>query len=283
MMNSIDAGSLQAAMMAPKPYIWPCWWGGIASSDKPPMIHDKIQALRMAVGGIEAKKQAGGPMFPVRGAKELNQKLAQALNDLDLVAPQVAQEHTHFETGDGKIPGNATNSGKPVFRTLTHCKATVRLGASDGSFVDFVGSGHGGDTDDKAGGKSSTYAWKDAVFKGLTVPHADMVDTDDEQSESSDGPGVGESKRGRKAKAPAADAGDKPAAGPDGDTKAVAEIESPKDLAFIEAAIRKAGTLEELEGIAANIKSGIFKVAGADRLKASTAYVARKRELTPAA
>jgi hypothetical protein len=52
--------------------------------------------------------------------------------------------------------------------------------SSDGSYVDFVGSGHGSSSDDKAGGKASTYAWKDAIIKGLSMPDADMADTDDE-------------------------------------------------------------------------------------------------------
>lgn len=145
-----------------------------------PQIHGLLLELRRQVGSLAAKKQAGGPMFPVRGAKELNQKLAQALNDLSMMAPVIAQEVTFIDTD--KIPANINDKGRPTFRTLVHVTAKVRIIAPDGSYLDVVGSGHGGDTDDKAGGKASTYAWKDAILKGLSIPHEDMVDTDDDSS-----------------------------------------------------------------------------------------------------
>src|SRR5690349_17650123 len=168
-------------------YVWPCWWGGVTRSPVPPMIADKMRAPRLAVGGVAATKQAGGPMFPVRSAKDLAGKLAQVLCDLDMVAPVVSQDIQLIETD--KIPGNVTGSGKPVFRTLAHVKSTVRIGAADGSFLEVVGSGHGGDVDDKAGGKATTYAWKDAILKGLTTPEKDMIDTDDESTDSRDAAG----------------------------------------------------------------------------------------------
>src|SRR5688500_7406109 len=79
-------------------YVFPAYWGGVTKSSRPPLIHEKIRELRLAVGGLAAKKQQGGPMFPVRGAKELAQKLAQALCDLDLVAPVVSQDVTLVPT-----------------------------------------------------------------------------------------------------------------------------------------------------------------------------------------
>src|SRR3954469_5381905 len=90
-------------------YVFPTYWGGMAVSPSPPQIHAKLRELRQAVGGLKAKKVQGGPMFPVRGAKELAQKLAQALNDLDMVAPVIAQEVTLVDTAN--IPSNSTSSG----------------------------------------------------------------------------------------------------------------------------------------------------------------------------
>lgn len=261
-------------------YIYPNYWGGVTRSPNPPLIHSKLRDLRIAVGGIKAQRQSGGPMFPVKSAKDLANKLGQALCDLDLVAPVVAQEITLVDTD--KIPGNSTSSGKPVFRTLAHVKATVRVGAADGSYVEFVGSGHGGDADDKAGGKATTYAWKDAILKGLTTPEQDMVDTDDEEpSKRDDGStGGGTTKtpatRGRRASGGGAVAGADSVGGD-------AVGESEEGLAYALKQIEAATTIEVLQTIAANIKSGVLALAGADKLKASSAYVAKLNALKKSA
>ena len=64
-------------------------------------------------------------------------------------------------------------------------RSHVRLVSDDGSGITFVGQGHGADRDDKAGGKASTYAWKDALIKGLNLPDADMPDTDNDSGDNS--------------------------------------------------------------------------------------------------
>jgi hypothetical protein len=240
-------------------HTWPNYWGGVTQSTSPPMIHAKIRELRLAVGGLAAKKQAGGPMFPVRGAKELAQKLAQALCDLDLVAPVVAQDVNLLPTD--AIPANSTSSGKPVFRTLAHVKSTVRLGASDGSFVDMVGSGHGGDVDDKAGGKADTYGWKIALLKGLTIPEQDMLDTDNDSSDTTEKPV-------KPAKTEKAE-------------KAAAKTEAGGQLDAVLARIEIADEVD-LEAIREGIKGGTIELAGADKLRASAAFMARSKKLKDA-
>lgn len=236
-------------------------------------IHSKMLELRRAVGFLAAKKVQGGPMFPVRGAKELTQKLAQALNDLDLVAPVIEQKVSFLDVSN--IPGNLTASGKPVFRTLVHVVATVRLLAPDGSFVDMVGSGHGGDTDDKAGGKASTYAWKDAILKGLTIPDAEMVDTDDDPSPA---PVSGGGK-------PAPVRASKPDAAPSAIAAAPPAAESGSDadsgggLDYVMRKIEEAEknrSIADLEAIKKGIASGTLSLAGSDRLRASKRWVEAK-------
>lgn len=257
-------------------FVFPSAYGGAVRSEKPPQIHDLMRALRLEVGAVKAVKQAGGPMFPVRGAKDLAQKLADALNKLNMEAPVVAQEIVLMDTD--KIPGNTTNSGKPVFRTLAHVKATVRLIAPDTSFIDMVGSGHGGDVDDKSGGKASTYAWKDAILKGLSIPHEDMVDTDDDSTTGEETPKPAKPGPGRPKKV------EKPA--PEGAMNAVInkgeELPPPdsKDVNYVVKQIQEAKTVEELEGIRKAIQDGVLALHGADRLAASRAFVARKKELT---
>jgi hypothetical protein len=253
----------------PGQYVFPTYWGGMAVSPNPPQIHGKLRELRQAVGGLKAKKVQGGPMFPVRGAKELAQKLAQALNDLDMVAPVIAQEVTLVDTKD--IPSNATNSGKPVFRTLAHVKSTVRVGAPDGSYVDMVGSGHGGDVDDKAGGKADTYGWKIAILKGLTIPEEDMVDTDDDSSDTKElsaSPNKFSPSRTSPRQAQAVKPKGEDTAGNDtrGDVDAVIKRIQAADDA-------------ELTAIKDGIQNGSIALAGADRLRASTEFVKRRKIL----
>jgi hypothetical protein len=146
-------------------YEWNTWWGGTAKSDNPPMIAAAGAKVRAMIGGLQAKKQQNGPQFAVKSGKELMFKLRDALDKLGYDAPVVAA------TG-GDV---ATEKGTCAFLTVT-----VELQCPDGSFKRMVGSGHGADRDDKAGGKASTYAWKDALVKGLSLPDAEMADTDDE-------------------------------------------------------------------------------------------------------
>lgn len=284
-----------APVMPPGPteFVFPCAYGGAVKSLAPPQIHAKMRELRAAVGSLAARKSTEkfGPQFPVRGAKELNQKLCQALHDLDMVASVVNQEITHLDAGN--VPKNERGSGNPVFRTLVHCKSTVRLIAPDTSFIDVVGSGHGGDVDDKSGGKASTYSWKDAILKGLTVPHEDMVDTDDDSTTSEageGGPAVRKAApRGRKAKEAASgergnlssvpmDDGD----GPEGGSAVANEPSAAgaSGLRYVLDQIKKAETKYDLENIKAQIQSGVLALGdGPERLEASKAYTARMKEM----
>lgn len=284
-------------------FVFQSAYGGAVKSDSPPQIHDMMRKLRIEIGAVQAKKSDDkfGPKFPVRGAKDLAQKLANALNTLNMEAPVIAQEISLLPTEN--IPGNERSSGNPVFRTLAHVKSTVRLIAPDTSFIDMVGSGHGGDVDDKSGGKASTYAWKDAILKGLSIPHEDMVDTDDDSSTGGEEPaGGGKARATRKAQ------GGKDAAGPgagrgkgaasaasdaggDGGVRATGEnvaadmdndqvsSSDGRGLSYVLTKIKGANSVADLEQIRDAIKSGVLALHGADRLNATTAYMARKKEL----
>lgn len=140
---------------------------------EPKKIYTDLIALRKKIGGLKAEKK-GGVQFPVKSAKDLMDKLRKAADELNMpmAGAPVAMEYSERPTR----AADGTDKG-----TIVTCKTTVRFMSDDGSYVDFTGFGQGGDTQDKAGGKASTYAWKDAVVKPLSLPDADMVDTDDEQ------------------------------------------------------------------------------------------------------
>lgn len=288
--------NLNSNNLKPTQFVFPSAYGGAVQSDSPPQIHNFMRALRIEIGAIEAKKSQDkfGPKFPVRGAKDLAQKLANALNTLNMEAPVIAQEVTFFDTD--KIPGNERQSGNPVFRTLAHVKATVRLIAPDTSFIDMVGSGHGGDVEDKSGGKASTYAWKDALLKGLSIPHEDMVDTDDDSSTGGGEPAKGRAegysrKEGGGAnKAAGRTSRGQGAAGVADSVESAGPVESSdgaleerdsdaKGLAYVLTKIKEADSEADLEQIRTAIKSGVLALHGADRLAATKAFVERKKEL----
>ena len=269
-------------------------------SSEPPQIHNLLRSLRIAIGAVEAVKSQDkfGPKFPVRGAKDLVQKLANALNALNIAAPVVHQEITLIDTD--KIPANERQSGQPVFRTLAHVKSTVRLIAPDTSFIDLVGSGHGGDVDDKSGGKASTYAWKDALLKGLSIPHEDMVDTDDDSSTGGGEPvarraasNPGKESSGSKQAARSAGRGEGAVQAGDGResvstaSAAVGEMEEgaatdATGIAYVLGKIAAAESEMDLEQIRTAVKSGVLALHGADRLTATKAFMEKKKELAGA-
>lgn len=293
MNDQLETG-LQNALASQFQFVFPSAYGGFVGSKEAPQIHNLMRTLRKEVGAVKAVKQAGGPMFPVRGAKDLAQKLADALNTLNMAAPVVAQEVVLCDVSN--LPKNENRQGNPVFRTLAHVKATVRLTAPDTSFIDLVGSGHGGDIDDKSGGKASTYAWKDALLKGLSIPHEDMVDTDDASSIGEGGAaGVGtkgvhrtSKGGGNSVKASGGEGGsDSGGAGQVVDVGVGRAVGATPDadaaaggLAGVAASIKGANSMADLESIRADIKEGRVALHGADKLKATQLWVARKTELS---
>lgn len=242
---------------SPARFVFMNAWQGGTESNSAPLIHSKLLGLRREIKSLAAKKTPNVP-FPVRGAKDLAQKLADALNKLELIAPVVDQKITHLPTGAELVGVN--KSGAPAYRSLVHVVATVRVIAPDGSFVDMVGSGHGADSDDKAGGKASTYAWKDALLKGLTIPDQDMIDTDDT---------AGDEPRQYDARTAA-------------DSRAVLnqlDKGSPTKPGFdyALAKIAEGTTLADMDVIKLAITTGEIALTHDEKVKASVAYAAKRK------
>lgn len=274
-MNNNTMDGVVQAQHSPQNVFLNAFGGGTASGN-PPMIHSKLLALRKEIGHIAAKRAPGVP-FPVKGAKDLAQKMAEALRDLNLLAPVVHQDVTLMETPVELVGAN--KSGGPRFATLAHVKATVRIIAEDGSFLDMVGSGHGADGDDKAGGKASTYAWKDAILKGLTIPDAEMADTDDDSGDSYEkGPKMvrdNVTKNYVPAESKVERAKQEFAEG----SKVIQMSEAKAEvrgLDYLLSQIDKAQTKEDIDLIGKAIKEGDIVVTGMDKLKASAAFVAKR-------
>lgn len=140
-------------------------------------IWNDLIELRKKVGGLKSQ-QRNGVMFPVKSAKDLMDKIRKGADELNMPMAGATISSNTFDVPGFQVYNKG--AGQMVPQLVCHTTVTVRFMSDDGSFVDFSGSGHGSSNDDKAGGKASTYAWKDAVVKGLSLPDSEMVDTDDE-------------------------------------------------------------------------------------------------------
>jgi hypothetical protein len=130
-----------------------------------PKIHADLKALRSKIGGLKAEKKTG-VSFQIKSAKDLMIKLRPALDELDMNCYPVAM----------------TGQSVPVDKgTMADVTCVYRFVSSDGSYVDMAGFGQGVDSQDKAGGKAITYAWKALNIYGNSLPDKDMVDADDDE------------------------------------------------------------------------------------------------------
>lgn len=134
----------------------------MSEGNRPGDVLGKLAELRKRVGVLKGKKKEG-VKFKVRSAEELNDRLRPLCDELGLLI----------------FPVEATGAGFPVEDgTLASVNLTLRIVAlSDGSFLDVKGFGLGADSQDKAGGKASTYAWKSILIQTLLAGGAE--DTDD--------------------------------------------------------------------------------------------------------
>lgn len=135
---------------------------GCNDEGKPGAVLRLLGELRQKVGTLKAKKKEG-VKFKVRSLDELVDKVRQPALDLGLLIYPVAA------TGQGHVVEDGT---------LAECNLTVRIQAvEDGSYLDVAGFGLGADSQDKAGGKAGSYAFKQALIQTLLAGGAE--DTDD--------------------------------------------------------------------------------------------------------
>lgn len=127
-----------------------------------PLVFGKLAELRRQVGTLKAKKK-DGVRFKVRSLDELIDKVRPAADELGLLIYPVR----------AKGQGHVVEDG-----TLAECTVTVRITAlADGSYLEVEGFGLGADSQDKAGGKAGSYAFKQALIQTLLAGGAE--DTDD--------------------------------------------------------------------------------------------------------
>lgn len=141
--------------------------------ETPGLILAKWYNLRQAVGNIELKQKTG-MKFKTRASTDLYDKIRAAADTEGILI----------------YPSNGVSEGKVVDSgTLADVELTIICQAvADGSYIELYGYGQGADTQDKAGGKAGTYAFKQALIQaclagGEKTPKKDRIpDTDDEDA-----------------------------------------------------------------------------------------------------
>lgn len=127
--------------------------------------------LRQKVGVVELK-QKQGMKFKTRAATDLYDKVRAAADELGILI------YPHEGKSEGKVVDSGTLADVQLY--------VIAQAIEDGSMLQLYGYGQGADTQDKAGGKAGTYAFKQALIQaclagGEKTPKKDRLpDTDDE-------------------------------------------------------------------------------------------------------
>ena len=218
------------------------WWsqqgGRMAESEGTADVYKLFAELRSEVGVLKAKKK-DGVRFKVRSADELADRVRPVADRLGLLIYPVSVS----------AKGHVVEGG-----TLAEATITLRVRAlSDGSYFDITGFGLGADTQDKAGGKAGTYAWKTALVQALTA--GGEKDTDDTDTPIQGGV------QPKRAAAPAKPASAVAAVSREAVEAAIAAAVTAKDMAQLRGALVMANGLDTAEQTAV---APLFKAAAAE-------------------
>jgi len=129
---------------------------------KPGAVLKAVLELRRRVGIIDKKKKPG-MRFETRSSEDLIDAMRGPCNELGLLIYPTECKGNGFPVEDGTL----ASVGLDV----------VVQSVEDGSAIKWAGFGLGADSQDKAGGKAGTYAFKAACLQGLLAAGAE--DTDD--------------------------------------------------------------------------------------------------------
>lgn len=129
---------------------------------KPGAVLRAVLELRKRVGIIDKKKKPG-MRFETRSSEDLIDAMRGPCNELGLLIYPTECKGNGFPVEDGTLAAVGLD--------------VVVQSVEDGSAIKWAGFGLGADSQDKAGGKAGTYAFKAACLQGLLAAGAE--DTDD--------------------------------------------------------------------------------------------------------
>jgi len=151
-------------------------------------LHHAMLKVMQEVKGIDKAMTVGSGSYSYKGVsdKDVKQAIGQAMAKNGLTCVPISIEPktdiTRWEVEEyGKL--------KQKMNVFVEVIATFRIHHADTSdSIDVVGYGHGQDTSDKAAGKATTYALKNALLYSFLVPTGAIDDTDKTHSDDAEIP-----------------------------------------------------------------------------------------------
>jgi len=145
-------------------------------------IWQKIIAVRKTVGNIDKNMTVGTGKAAYKGVsdKEVKQQIGDAMAEQGLVIRPIKYEPT-FQIDRWE---EDTEWGKKQ-RQMIFCSVLATYEITDAETEQSIiiqGYGHGADPQDKAAGKATTYALKNALLYSYLIPTGRIDDTDNEHS-----------------------------------------------------------------------------------------------------
>lgn len=133
------------------------------------LIYKKIPAIMMEIQPIAKGKKNNQQGYNYRGVDDVMNELAPILAKHEVFPVTTVQNFEPMES----ITSKGGASGYHVSRLYS-----IKLYASDGSFIEGIVEGEAADYGDKAAGKAHSYAYRDFLLKTFVVPTEGDHDTD---------------------------------------------------------------------------------------------------------
>jgi hypothetical protein len=145
-------------------------------------LHHAMVKVMQEVKNIEKGLTVGSGNFSYKGVsdKDVKQQIGQAMAKNGLTCVPIKFEPT---TKIDRWEEEAYGKVKQKVSVFVEVLATFRITHADTKeSIDIVGYGHGQDNSDKAAGKATTYALKNALLYSFLVPTGEIDDTDNTHS-----------------------------------------------------------------------------------------------------
>ena len=146
-------------------------------------LHHAMVKVMQEVKNIEKGLTVGSGSYSYKGVsdKDVKQQIGQAMAKNGLTCVPIKVEPTTSINRWEEV--NNYKQVKQKMSVFVEVISTFRITHADTKeSIEIVGYGHGQDTSDKAAGKATTYALKNALLYSFLVPTGDIDDTDSTHS-----------------------------------------------------------------------------------------------------